>query len=322
MEQITLMTVVFETEFPLLELQAKSVCAYVDPAVVAEVVVIDNSTNGMPQWRRKRLLQAYGVHRAKVAFYRAAELIRVPQASGWYVQQLLKLAVSSRVRTRIYVALDAKDHFIRKASVEDFVGANGLGKVPVHSYAHHVLRDELRRTLSYIGLPPEEYVDRFGATATPFPLETAAVKELIDTVGSNREPNDFVGEFIDHGLLEFFLYSAWLVQQRGSLESAFDVQLRSCPRIWKSTATIAGVRAALDAASTLQDPIFGVHRRALWLMPPAAVRDLAGFWTTRRLFPDVARAIWFVAGFRVSYLFHEVVRKVRESELQRRLRGS
>lgn len=308
-EALTVVAVVFEAEIPLLELQARSTARYLRADDVAEVLVLDNTRSGLPSHTRERLLRAYGLHRSVVSFVRPADVVAVPPAAGWYVQQVLKLAIAFRVTTRVYVALDAKDHFVRPVSAADFIGPNGLAKVPAYPYDSHPLRPDLERSLGYLGIDPEPFIKRFTATVTPFTFETQAVRELVDDLGHGDGLAGFAAEFIEHRLLEFFLYGAWLVQKRGSLEAAFCIQDRSSPKVWKSTASLDGVVAAIDLSNTQQSPLFSVHRRALARVGPAATGRLARFWTERKLFASQTGGWAFVLGFKVTYLVREVVRK-------------
>jgi len=310
---ITLVTVAFEAETMLLALQARSVARYLSPADVREILVIDNSERGMSSGYRRRVNSAYGPHADRVTWLRPEEIMAIPRASGWYVQQLLKLSVADRVQTPNYVALDAKDHFVGPAGPATFVDAAGRGRVPAYSYREHPLRPHLERTLRYLELPPDSLLDPFAATVTPFTFETDQVREMMREVGRRRTPEDFAGEFIDNQLLEFFLYSAWLTRRRGSLRNAFDIEAERFPKVWKRTATTAGVDEAIQLVRQLSAPVFSVHRRALAALPPTALRHLARFWVERGLFASPPRALGAVMALRVKYLSHEVSRRLRRA---------
>lgn len=308
--RLSLVTVVFETEFALLDLQARSLAAYVQPDDLASIIVIDNSARGMGAGTRRRLLGQYGPHRDAVRIVRPEEITEVPAASGWLVQQVLKLVVADLVPTSHYLVLDAKDHFVRHSSVADFVAEDGRARVPAYSYVDHPLRLQLENVLAYLGIDPEPYRERFSATVTPFTLETAQVRRMRAGIAARRPDNDFAAEFVEHGLLEFFLYAGWLLAERGSLDAVFELQEESCPKVWKGTANTEGVEAAIDAANRLGTPVFSVHRRALPRLPLAAVRELAAFWVERGLFASRRDAVAFALAFRVQYVVREVRRKL------------
>ena len=308
--RLALVTVVFETEVALLRLQAHSLDRFVAADAIDSIAVIDNSTHALSSRLRSNLIAEYGRHGAKVRFVRPDELARVPPASGWLVQQVLKLAVADQLTTSHYLVLDAKDHLIRAASVEDFVNEAGLARIPAYSYESHPLRPQLERVLGYLGIDAEPHVQRFSATVTPFTLETAEVQRMMTAVAARRPDRDFAAEFVEHGLLEFFLYAGWLMTQRGSLEKAFDLQDRSSPKVWKGTATLAGVTAAIRSADAEGAAVFSVHRRALPRLSWAALVALADFWTGRGLFASRAEALRFCLAFRVQYVVRESRRKL------------
>ncbi len=310
--RLTIVTVVFETEVALLRLQARSVDRYFPGAALESLIVIDNSAHGLPGRARQRLVRDYGVHGPKVRFLRPDMLAQVPRASGWLVQQVLKLEAARHVATSHYLVLDAKDHFVRASAVADFIGPDGLPRIPAYSYRTHPLRPQLETVLTYLGIDPAAYVDRFSATVTPFALETGEVGRMMASIASRRADGDFAREFVEHGLLEFFLYAGWLLSERGSLERVFDLLDTSCPKVWKGTATRAGVRAAVAMADRDDAPVFSVHRRALPRLPWAALVVLAEFWARRDLFDSRGAALRFALAFRVQYVVREVARKVRQ----------
>lgn len=312
-EGITLVTVAFEAETMLLALQARSVARYLSPADIHQILIIDNSAKGLRTHYREKVMRAYGPHAAHVSWLRPSEIMPIPPASGWYLQQLLKLVIADQVLTPAYVALDAKDHFVGPADPTVFVGPNDRGRVPAYSYREHPLRPHLERTLGYLGVPPDLLLDHFAATVTPFTFETREVRALMHDVGGRRTPPDFAAEFIENQLLEFFLYSAWLIQQRGSLEEAFDVQLERFPKVWRHNATASGIDDAVDTARRTAAPVFSVHRRALAMLSPAALHRLARFWVERGLFPNELQAFLAVTSLRLKYLLHEVNRRLRRA---------
>jgi len=213
----TIVTVVFEPELPLLELQAKSMARFLDPAYAARIIVLDNTAKGMSDRVWNRLWRSYGALGGSVELVSGKSLSGGVEAAGWYSQQVLKLAVSGIVETPTYLTLDSKNHFVRAAGATDFEAANGRARGNFHGYETHPLRPKLERVLAYVGLDPEVSVSRFGATATPFTLYTEKVRALIADVES-ASGRTFADEFIRAGLTEYFLYSAWLLGHGERLE--------------------------------------------------------------------------------------------------------
>jgi hypothetical protein len=295
-------TVVFESELCLLELQARSMRRYLRPDQVGQLLVIDNCRRPLGRRQRTRLLAAYGEHAPSVRFVRPEELAQV-KATGWQVQQVLKLAVSDLVTAEHYVALDAKDHFVAPVP-EDYFVADGRAKVPAYSYLDHPLRPALERVLAYLGLNLDDHLTRFPATVTPFPLHTDTVKQLRNYV-EERSGRPFAEEFVAQRLTEFFLYSGY----RYLIGTADQLILldHQSPRIWKGGARPDAVAATIAAAD---DPVFSVHRRALAAMDAAGRRQVTDFWTERELLAP-GEAAGFVRRFRRDYLINETLRKLR-----------
>jgi hypothetical protein len=133
---------------------------------------------------------------------------------------------------------------------------------------------------------------------------------MMTAIAARHPLADFAAEFVEHGLLEFFLYAGWLVLERGSLEQAFDLQETSSPKVWKGTASLAGVTAAIRAADRDAAAVFSVHRRALPRLPWAASVALADFWTERGLFASRGEGLRFCLAFRAQYVVREVRRKL------------
>lgn len=295
-------TVVFESERRLLELQARSFQRYLRPDQIGQILVIDNCRRPLAPRERGRLLSGYGQHASSVRFVRPEELATV-KATGWQVQQVLKLAVADLVGTDHYVALDAKDHFVAPVP-DDYFVSQGRAKVAAYSYAEHPLRPALERVLAYLGLDVADHLTRFPATVTPFPLHTATVRELRGYV-AERSGRPFAEEFVARRLTEFFLYSGYRYLT-GTADQLILLD-HQAPRIWKGGSATDQVAATIAAAD---DPVFSVHRRALAAMDVPARRLVTDFWTERGLLA-AGEAGRFVRQFRREYLIGETLRKLR-----------
>lgn len=297
---VDFVTVVFESELRLLDLQARSFQRYLRSDQVDQILVIDNCRRPL---RREPFLRSYGDHAAAVRFVRPEQLTTV-KATGWQVQQVLKLAVADLVGTEHYVTLDAKDHFVAPVP-DDYFVADGRAKVPAYSFAGHPLRPALERVLAYLGLDPSEYLEHFPATVTPFPLHTATVKDLREYI-TQRSGRRFAEEFVGQGLTEFFLYSGYRYLT-GTADQLILLD-HQAPRIWKGGSTAEQVAATIAAAT---DPVFSVHRRALAAMDATARGLVVDFWIERGLLSR-AEAAGFVRRFRREYLINETLRKLRK----------
>lgn len=315
----TFVTVVFEPELPLLELQARSMSQFLDPAYVARVIVLDNTERGISSRTWRRIRRLYGGMSELVELIRGDQLSGSIPATGWYSQQVLKLAVSGIVETPTYVTLDAKNHFVRGSGRSDFEAADGRAFAGFHTYETHPLRPKLERVLGYQGLDPALYVSRFTATATPFVLYTDKVRSLIADI-ERSSGRTFSAEFIRAGLTEYFLYSAWLVAQGETLDELYDPAGIDCPAIWPRGGNVAGVAEAVDAVRARNPALFSVHRTALARMNAQSVALLGELWVDRRLFGSLARARAFVRAYRARYFPAMALKKLRDRRKSRQSR--
>lgn len=292
----TFVSVVYEAEYPLLELQARSMAVHLRADQVRDIFVIDNSAKGMPEALRRALLADYGPLARMVTIFRPEDICRAPGAVGWNAQQVLKLSIASRVRSRYFVVLDAKNHLIGPLPVGYFEAADGRLRVPSYSYETHPLRKNLEHVLGYLHLDPSPQVRRFTATVTPFALNTAVVTSMIADI-ERRSGRSFAREFLQNDLTEFFLYAGWIIAQGHELREFYDLDLPLAPTIWPRAAGVPGVIAATASADEGRSPFFAVHRRALAVLGAESARLLADFWAGRGLFPSPAAAREFLAGY-------------------------
>ncbi|MFS0734228.1 DUF6492 family protein [Microbacterium sp. 1P10UB] len=302
-DKLTFVSVVFDAEVTLLELQARSMRMFLAPDAVDKIIVLDNCLLGLGSRRRARLLDAYGVHAPKVSFVPTRDLFDPGATSGWRSQQAAKLLISSRVRTPDYIALDAKNHFTRPVTSADFVGDDGRARGRSHPYDQHPLRSSLVHTIEYLGgdkAMVEGAVRAFPPTATPFVLRTSVVQELIrDIEESSGRP--FAVEFEDRRLLEFFLYSGWATVRGPGLPALRNESPLTSPTVWPKAAHLQGVEDTIAEARDSGAFVFAVHRQALAHADRATLDRVARHWVGIGLFRDVKEVKRFLGRFKRSY---------------------
>jgi hypothetical protein len=247
-----------------------------------------------------------------VRVLRPEQVADLPRMVGWRSQQVMKLLVARQLDAERYVALDAKNHFVATPDREFFEAPDGRPRVNAYSYRDHPLRPDLVRVLTYVGLDPAPWIDRFTATVTPFVLDRPTVTALVTDI-ETRSGRPFAEEFLHHDLTEFFLYSGWLVSQGHDLDKVFDLHQVFCPSVWPRSATPAGVEEAARQARERGTPIFAVHRRAFVQLDAEAVDRLAEFWVGVGLFDSVAQVRDFVKDFQESFARTERAKRLREA---------
>lgn len=316
------MSVVFEAEYRLLQLQARSMALFLPEDLAREIVVIDNSARGMPDSVRAELMAAYGHLAPRVQILRPRDISRVPSTIGWRSQQVLKLCVAEMLTSDRYVVLDAKNHFVRTLEPDFFEAADGRLRAIFYSYEKHPLRGELEHVLGYLGLDPATHVEHFTATVTPFALDTGIVMSMIQGI-EQRSGKDFAREFVANDLLEFFLYAGWIIANGKSLEDVYDSDHVYCPIVWPHAANLAGVQDAVRTANERRTPLFTVHRRALARLDRDSATAVAEFWTESGLFPSVDDAERFIRGFQRAYDKEMRMQRIRDTphKLKRKLKN-
>jgi Family of unknown function (DUF6492) len=312
---LTFVTVVFGAEFHLLQLQARSLARFLDPEVVASIIVIDNGWTPLTRRQQSRLSESYGIHAAHLRIMRSGELIGpAPATSGWRTQQIAKLMVSKVVQTPWYVILDAKNHLIRSASDDDFLNRDGRGHGGTHPYSLHPLKSQLESTLSYLGTSPAQIaaaVRAFPPTTPPFVMNTQIVRSMIAAI-ERDSGGPFAIEFEAKGLLEFFLYSGWLSVRGPGFEATYDGTSIPSPTVWPKVKDVSGVDEVVAEAEAENSAFFAVHRTIL-ARGDAPLRDrVFDFWVSRGLFVDSREARKFIRGFRRSYLPQMITKKLFE----------
>lgn len=288
---LTFVTVFFETELPLLLLQAKSMASHLDQASVSQVYVVDNCEHPISCTDQQAILTEYGPHASLVRFVSIDELGISRKASGYIRQQLAKLLISNLVEAPWYITLDAKNLFV-SGITSGFLEVNGLPTISRYGFAQHPLRKKLELALSYFNINHDGHLDYFTPTVTPFAMYTNITKDLVSQI-TTKSGNSFNDEFIARGLTEFFLYGAWLIKCNINVDEIYFF-VDQLPNVWPKMVNDGGLERALGLARVTNAPIFTVHRKALARIDKVHLEKLAQFWVERQIFSTQADAITFV----------------------------
>lgn len=309
---LSLVTVFFEAEIDLLALQARSLDVFARDVRFDKIVLIDNTERGLGVRKRARLTRLYGDAGSRVEFVRPSQLVDLPHLPGWVGQQVLKLMVSRLIRSRHYLVLDAKNHWIEPTDLRTFVAADGRAHGASHTYRGHALEKQVEGVLRYMGLEPEQLLDSFPVTHTPVVLETAVVADMIDHI-EHRSGKPFAVEFVDQKLLEFPLYHSWIVATEGTIGRRIDGVVIRSTTLWPSISSEAAVSdlKLLTDNGEADSPFLGIHRSALARANSATAAVLADLWATRGLTPTRQAGRRLIVVFKVRYLTSMSVRKFR-----------
>lgn len=300
-DSLSIVTVVFEAEYALLQLQARSFHAFLEDGVADEIVVIDNSRRGMSKRRRASLLAAYGRHRETVKIRRNVDIARIPPSFGWRSQQVLKIQVADQIGSDAYVVLDAKNHLISQVGRSTFVTLAGRPRANFHSYRSHPLKGSLESILDYFDLEKPKRVTRFTSTTTPFILITQASRLLVAAL-ERREGQPFAEIFVRQRFTEFFLYAAWLESAGVRLDSIYDDSGIENSTIWPRERRHDDVLRILRTLRSDGGSFLSVHRTALARADYSTTMLIVSLWRECGLFVSVSAAWRFVCAYRLMYV--------------------
>jgi hypothetical protein len=227
----TFVTVSHEIDFELLKIQARSFELYADPAIIKLIIVVENFTPGKALDWRAELLALYGRLAKRVRFIRSLDLADMPNATGWWTQQMLKLVIAKEITTEWYVTLDAKNHLVDELRGDFFCSPDGRPTTKMNGYHGDPLFNVFQRVLEYKGLDPLLYASSWMPTGTPFVLITWVVRHMILEV-ENREQKPFAQAFLERQLTEYFLYAAHLITCGVPHLEAYSNTQGIAPVIW------------------------------------------------------------------------------------------
>ena len=262
---------------------------YLPPAMVDEIVVIENFGAGRHVAWRDRLSLEYGHLAGRVRFRASETMIPTPPASGWWTQQVLKILVHQVVTSDRYVVLDAKNHLVRPLHPDFLEAADGRLLSRRYCYRDHPLRYFLESTLRFYDLPVEPHVDWFMQADTPFTIDRSDARSAVAFIEAGTS-GSFAESFIEARMTEFFLLAADLMR-KGILEDRYDFSRIACPVVWPNLAEPAALAAVIGEAEKSRSPVFSVHRRAIPRLDGISRRILGEFWQRHGLFDSTEGAM-------------------------------
>ena len=273
----------------LLRLQARSMRLYLTPALIGEIVVVENFEPGRGVAWRNRLRAEYGHLSDRVRFIGADMLGPLPAVAGWWTQQALKLLVSREVSFQRYVVLDAKNHLVRPLHQGFLEATDGRMLSRRYGYRSHPLRHYLEETLRFCDVPVEPHLDWFMPASTPFAIDRSDALEAIGFTEA-RTGKPLAQSLVERRITEFFLLAGRLTR-RGLTEQRYDFSQIACPVVWDSMAEPAALLPAIREAEERGAPVFAVHRRVIPKMGKVSREILGQFWKRHGLFGSTRDAV-------------------------------
>lgn len=273
-------TVVFQVELPLLEIQARSLDLYIKPQDVNQIVIVVNDNDYVADMIDTTW---WGQHSNKVVIKTTSNYDLL--GTGWENQQVLKLIAASEATTTWSLVLDAKTWFIKPFESDKLFGTNGkpwVGSVP---------------GLPNVFVQARAFVEQYyniqmpkilGPNGVPYLFHTSSVKEMIDSI------DDFIGFFRSNTqgpnfLTEFFLYSGFLISKYGSLEELHNTTHCYLFPFNLATNEISNDNDIFTKLRRYPKSILtaSIHRNAYSKLSPEQLETWYNFLVERQLFPSL-----------------------------------
>ena len=239
MKKITFLTVFYENDAFLLQLQAKSLLRFFCIDQIASIILIWNGSRKLPnelhlpkevdqsgQISRAQILSYYDYLALKVLIVdpldlgnscqiehkRLASIAKLPK--GYLRQQAYKLAGCLLANSQFIVILDTKNHFIRPICFDTFFDSKGRPKIFFAKRYDNSAINRLNASLRLlrVNTPPVEGNVPLPPTITPHPIRRDHVTSLIYYLESRGDALHVI--FADENIkaTEFFMLVAYCLR--------------------------------------------------------------------------------------------------------------
>ena len=261
--RLEIVTLAFEDDLELCALQLSSIGQLFDLRRVPKVTVIFNGQDNAALRCEFASLLGNRIPKSlhkKLVFLDADTLCQKPL--GWRGQQALKLMIAKRVKTRLYLVLDAKNHFIQRCGPEIFFSERNRPKTWLEPPSE-AMRKLLLSSLDYFGMQSDGAIANAMPTITPYLFYRKKVIGLVDEV-ERRESISFEDAFLTRmkGVSEFWLYYAWLLYSERRPRRLYDHAPKICQTLFATWPTDHAVaNRMIDDLDRFS--MFGLHRLRL-----------------------------------------------------------
>lgn len=290
MHRAPIVTITFEEDFRLTILQILSVDRLFAVHELTEYVIVLNCLEGKTEELRSRFIGCIkgaisSDLMGKIRFYSWTDFFEDSERIGFYDQQLLKLAVSRVVKDSPYfLLLDAKNHFTRSSSFDDFfVQDKPIGELVV---TVPYWLNNLVGSLQLVGIQDVDgNLNVMFPSITPIIMYTDIVKDLIHHLVSRHQrslPQIFKGR--EGYATEFLLYYSYLLftgkislyaNSSTPVNTLFTIQPESEEEI---------ARYIEECAQGIK-PMFGLHRRRISKLTVGQIDLVIQLWGKNLLYP-------------------------------------
>ena len=297
-QPVDLVTVSYNQEIRLLQMQARSIARYADPAFVGTIYVISNEKR-FRHFKRlflRDVLPEYGAFAPRVKLLDHRDIIpKTLETTGWESQQVYKLKIADMLESPVYLVLDSKNLFIAPVSFETFFLEDGRLGI-MRGQMNEKLGKLFDNACALFGVTPSpECYELALPMATPYPMVAAEVRSMMRFMEEARQA-DFFTAFIEGQLYcEFYTYYAWLLKE-GKLDSLYERQWAINLTLWnKEFIAREGMPAILDKLGLERTRMMGIHRKFLRDGTAEQKKQVGDFWMSRGLLSSSDEHVYFLS---------------------------
>lgn len=220
MENIPIITVTCLRDLPLLDLQAQSIHLFLDKTCPVYIIVNEDNTDVWLEEFDKNYRHYYKDHSLTILFKKDFNNNWIdwiphktnPWAVGWETQQVLKLAISTKINCNYFMILDTQNILIKPWSPSNYT--NSEGKVPARQ-GHFAMPESIWEQYSRsLGLQVPADQTNLMSICTPIFLKKELCDQLIESKGGVEEFARWF-KYASAVKSEFILYNIWIEHQGG-----------------------------------------------------------------------------------------------------------
>lgn len=225
MKNTPVITVTCARDLPLLDLQAQSIEKYLDQNNPVYIVVNEEDPSLWLEYFKNHIEHRYKNHNLTVITkneFPGDWWLWIPSninpwAVGWEIQQILKLAIATKINSKYFLILDSQNFLIKPWS------ANYRGnKTPYRPGRYSMPIEVWHQYSESLSLNVPEPTEGYISLCTPIFMDTGLVQSLISTYGGVEQ---FVRWFKNASRIksEFVLYALW-VEKHGGIEKFHSIE--------------------------------------------------------------------------------------------------
>jgi len=206
-EVIDLISVVFEPELILLEIQARSIELYIPHKKISNIIVVVNDADRVAD---KIQSAWWGINQQKVKIITRSQIGVFSNLDGWSSQQLYKLAAATVASSQWSMCLDSKTWFVQNLDWHKLFDEQGRANFKSFK-CMPAFDSALEFSKKFFNI---EFENVIGPGGVPFLFHTNTVHDMVNYIEQKTGKkflDFFANSLLDpHRLTEFVLYSAYV----------------------------------------------------------------------------------------------------------------